>query len=151
MERIGEKRRPPPAHAGVIKLAEISYLWRRMMRWKILFPITALLLTAQVWAGQPSLFPPAVLSSIWLPAAASDIRYEEFGGTYQVFFNARVCYTAKEIIDDMVKAMNGRGWKRLMTDPLNPGRSLNHVTEPSGLAWNHVIDTKDEIARHYFG
>jgi hypothetical protein len=106
---------------------------------------------ASVCEGKLPSWPSDVLASMRLPKRAEDIRYEQFGGTYQVFFNAHACYPARETIEDMAAAMSSLGWKRLTDDPLNPGRPLSHTLHPNGLGWMHVIDTKDGVVHHYFG
>ena len=101
-------------------------------------------------AKAPS-WPPEVLASIWLPKGAEDIHYEEFGGNYQVFFRVLVCYPASEAIEDMVSAMNSRGWKRMKDDPLNPGLPLRGATHHPNSGWNLVIDNENGVVRYYRG
>jgi len=80
----------------------------------------------QVNTGWPSY----ATESLWIPPIAQEVRREVFLGSYQVFYKAGVCFPATEFIRDMASAMGNKGWKRLVNDPLNPGRVLDHARDP---------------------
>jgi len=80
-------------------------------------------------------WPQSVINSLWVPSEAQiEKKYHE--GSYTIEYAARVCYPAKDVIDEMVKAMISKGWKRLGYGPLNPSVPLNHVLNK----WNRGLD-----------
>ena len=86
-------------------------------------------------------WPPYVLDSVWLPQMAERTKYDLFNGSYQVFYQAGVCYPAKGIIDGMVESMTAKGWRRLPYDPMNPGLKSAFVLDADkpeqlrGMSW----------------
>ncbi len=59
-------------------------------------------------------------SLIVLPGASS-ISYEKVKNTDQVWYTLKVEYPAAEVINDLQKKINDKGWSSLKEDYLNPG------------------------------
>jgi hypothetical protein len=80
--------------------------------------------------------------NMWISSVARDVRHEEHLGSYQVRYLAPVCYPARDMIDEMVRTMTAKGWKRRTVDPLNPPSILNHARGPGG-EWGSSIYEND--------
>ena len=86
-------------------------------------------------------WPKNVTSSIWLAEDAQKIHYsvpEE--GIYQVAYNVKVCYPAKEFIDKIVTEMKRREWKLLEFDYLDPRFKSNSAR--ASAEWSYFIDAR---------
>jgi len=80
-------------------------------------------------AADNAAWPRYVQKSISIPKQAVNVKYQLFKGSYQVVYNANVCFPAKDFIDNTAKAMIDTQWERLIYDPLNPGSKLSYATD----------------------
>lgn len=67
---------------------------------------------------------------------ATDIQFSAPYGTQQVYYQVKVCYPGKNVIDQLSKGMQQRNWQLLNEDFLNPGIKSNHAREE----WSTFLD-----------
>jgi hypothetical protein len=92
----------------------------------------------------PADWPENVVNNLWIPNKVMLSGYYH-RGVYKVIYTVDTCYPAKALIEDMVRTMRTKGWKRLSYDPVNPSARipLNHTLAPDG-QWSSGLD-KDRI------
>lgn len=79
-----------------------------------------------------SSWPPYVRESMRMPEQARNVQFKSFKGSYQLVYNANVCFPARGLIDSTAKSMLSAHWERLVFDPLNPGTKLSYAVEKDG-------------------
>jgi hypothetical protein len=96
----------------------------------LIFAFSFLVFPLQECTDQDAGWPSYAITSLWISPIAREVRREVFIGSYQVFYEAGICYPATNLIQDMAAAMSDKGWIRLVYHPLNPGQILDHASDP---------------------
>jgi hypothetical protein len=89
--------------------------------------------------NQHSAWPDYIMTSMWIPADAKDIRYDKLDDSYQIRYKVNECYPGSIFIRGMVGEMTRKGWQRLDVDFLDPRIKLNHAQLPGDI-WSHFRD-----------
>lgn len=104
---------------------------------KLLILIVVLVISCQ--SQQAPNWPQYVMSSLWVPNNARDVRYYRMADSYQVKYRVDERYPGKIFIKEMINNMNQRGWQRLDYDFLNPKIKASHIKTADG-AWDSYVD-----------
>jgi hypothetical protein len=95
---------------------------------------------AQKPAWPPRDWPQNVIVNIWIPKDADIVRYDHHG-VYSVLYTTKVCYPAKNMIDEMVHVQTTKGWRRLIFNPINsPDKLILNHAKKSGGEWSYGVD-----------
>jgi hypothetical protein len=91
-------------------------------------------------------WPKNIFESLWVPQGAEQIKYYFIKGSYQIGYEAKICYPGDDFINALVNEMKKRNWRRLEFDFLNPGLKLNHARGAGG-TWSRFVDHngKDDV------
>ena len=83
--------------------------------------------------------------SLIVVSGAQKIRYIKFEGTGQLFFEIKVDYPAKTVLEEISKKLESKGWQHLPEDYLNPGLASSHVR-----GWTDFIDATKSPRRKVY-
>jgi hypothetical protein len=74
-------------------------------------------------AKRPENYPQALI----LPPSATEVKYYQLGGTFQMTCKVRTDYPAADLIALISNELKQLNWQALKEDYLNPGLSSSHV------------------------